>query len=191
MVQEVVCEDLIINVYADSKRHSAYCPNCGHVSATVHGWYGRHPQEIASVGRQVRLWLRVKRFRCHEPTCDRQTFAESLADWLPAYARRTVALTTLMRQISMEIGAEVGHRVLSYLQIQVSGDTLLRILRRFGQDHVPQADARVIGVDDWAFKRGRTYGTIIVNLETHQVIDLLPDRTSDTLASWLQAHPSK
>jgi len=138
----------------------------------------------------VRLWLRVKRFRCHEPTCDRQTFAESLADWLPAYARRTIALTTLMRQISMEIGAEVGHRVLSYLQIQVSGDTLLRILRRFGQDHVPQADARVIGVDDWAFKRGRTYGTIIVNLETHQVIDLLPDRTSDTLASWLQAHPS-
>ena len=127
------------------------------MSTTVHGWYRRHPQEIASVGQQVSLCLSTKRFRCHEATCSRQTFAESLADWLPTYTRRTCALTKLMRQISMEIGAEVGQCVLAYLQIQVSGDTLLRILRRFGQDHVPQADARIIGVDDWAFKRGKTY----------------------------------
>jgi transposase len=89
----------------------------------------------------------------------------------------------------MEVGAEVAHRLLRYLQMHVSGDTLLRILRRFGQVHKSNTNARVIGVDDWAFKRGRTYGTIIVNLETHHVIDLLPDRTAETLATWLQAHP--
>lgn len=98
-------------------------------------------------------------------------------------------MTTLMRQISMEIGAEAAHRVLNYLRIQSSGDTLLRVLRHFGQRCVGQTNARIIGVDDWAFKRGRTYGTIIVNLETHRVIDLLPDRTSETLATWLREHP--
>lgn len=176
-------------MYACSTSCSASCPECGCVSTSVHGWYQRHPQEIASVGHQVRLCLRVKRFRCHQSECSRQTFAESLSDWLLTYARRTNCLTTLMRQVSMEVGAEVAHRILKHLHIQVSGDTLLRILRKFGKAYSPQVDAHIIGVDDWAFKRGKTYGTIIVNLETHQVIDLLPDRTSDSLAEWLHAHP--
>jgi transposase len=177
-----------ICVHARSLCQSASCPECGHLSTTLHGWYQRHPQEISSVGRSVHLCLEVKRFRCEDATCPRQTFAESLCEWLPTYARRTRQLTAVMRQISMDVGAEVAQRLLRYLRIQISGDTLLRILRHFGQDLPPMGEARVIGVDDWAFKRGKTYGTIIVNLETHQVIDLLPDRTADTLANWLREH---
>lgn len=91
--------------------------------------------------------------------------------------------------MGMAVGAEVAHCLLKYLDIQVSGDTVLRILRHFGTSYPLDMKPRIIGVDDWALKRGKTYGTIIVNLETHQVVDLLPDRTAETLANWLQQHP--
>jgi transposase len=136
----------------------------------------------------MRLCLTVKRYRCGNKACRRQTFAEQLSGWLRAFARRTNQLTELLYAVSVEVGAEVAYRVLKLLQIRVSGDTLLRVLRQ--KPIPPSHDLRVIGVDDWAFKRRRNYGTIIVNLETHQVVDLLPDRTADTLAMWLQAHPT-
>ena len=91
--------------------------------------------------------------------------------------------------MALEIGGEVAHRVAARLGMRMSADTLLRILRQLGTGS-PPGELRIIGVDDWAFKRGRTYGTIIVNLETHRVVDLLPDRTTETLAVWLRAHPS-
>jgi len=178
-----------IQVYADSTSTKVICPKCGQQSVTIHGWYKRHPQEVSCVGRNVHLCLRVKRFRCLNTNCERQTFAEPLSGWLHAFARRTNRLTEILYGMSMEVGAEVSSRILKCLQIQVSADTLLRVLRR-KRPIVEEPDLRVIGVDDWAFKRGRSYGTIIVNLETHRVVDLLPDRTAETLAIWLQAHPT-
>jgi len=175
-------------VHAESTGQEAICPDCGCTSTHGHGWYQRHPQTVSSVGRQMRLCLSVKRYRCCNPTCQRQTFAEPLSSWLRAFARRTNQLTDLLYAVSVEVGGEVAHRIFQHLQIRVSGDTLLRVLRQ--KPIAPSHDLRVIGVDDWAFKRGRNYGTIIVNLETHQVVDLLPDRTADTLANWLQLHPT-
>ncbi|GAB5426433.1 MAG: ISL3 family transposase [Crocinitomicaceae bacterium] len=119
--------------------------------------------------------------------CSVQTFAEKLSSWLPTYARRTQKLTDVMYQMGLDVGAEASHRLLKYSQIGVSGDTILRILRRKQEHRV--ISPRIIGVDDWAFKRGKTYGTIIVDLEQHRVIDLLPDRTSETLAQWLRQYP--
>lgn len=133
--------------------------------------------------------LMVRRFRCANPVCVRKTFAESLADWLPTYARRTLTLTRLLSALALEIGGEVAHRVAACLGIRVSADTLLRVVRQRGAC-VCTSELRSIGVDDWALKRGRTYGTIIVNLETHRVVELLPDRTAETLAAWLRNYPT-
>ena len=116
-----------------------------------------------------------------------RTFAEQFPSWLPAYARRTQKLSHLMYQMALDVGAEAGHRLLKYSQIEVSGDTLLRILRNKEADRV--MSPRIIGVDDCAFKRGKSYGTIVVDLEQHHVIDLLPDRTAETLSQWLQQYP--
>jgi transposase len=85
------------------------------------------------------------------------------------------------------LGGQAGSRLATQLKMPVSDDTLLRILRRRSEKSSVQP--AVIGVDDWAQRRGRVYGTIIVDQIHHQVIDLLPDRTAETLAAWLKAHP--
>ena len=177
-----------VEVEAISIRGTCVCPTCGSQSTVTHGWYNRHPQELPSVGQMMRLCLQVRRFCCINSQCSRRTFAEQFPNWLPAYARRTDNLTSLMYRVGLQVSAEVGHQILSYLQVKVSGDTLLRILRKKPLE--TQASPVIIGVDDWAFKKGRNYGTIVVNLETHRVYDLLPDRTAETLAQWLQVHPS-
>jgi transposase len=128
----------------------------------------------------------VRRFRCTNPSCGKQTFAEQFPEWLPVYARHTTRLNLLIRHVGFEVGGEAGRRILRYCNVPVSGDTILRRLRQTDLQ-VPSAP-RVIGVDDWAIKKGHDYGTIIVDLEKHQAIDLLSDRTAVTLARWLRHH---
>ncbi len=139
------------------------------------------------MGQAVRLHLWVKRFCCLNTTCSQKTFVEQFPDWLPAYARRTTQLTDLLRRVAFEVSAETAHRLLKYFQIAASGDTLLRIIRQTTQ--VSTGFPRIIGVDDWALKKGRSYGTLLVDLEQHRPIDLLLERTSAVVAEWLQQHP--
>ena len=140
------------------------------------------------MGQGVRLYLWVKRFRCLNPVCSQQTFVEQFPDWLPTYARRTTRLTEVLRQVAFEVSAEAARRLLKHFQIEVSGDTLLRIIRQtpLGSMGTPQ----VIGLDDWALKKGQHYGTLLVDLQRHRVIDVLLERTSVVVAAWLKQHPS-
>jgi transposase len=137
---------------------------------------------------KVRLRLKVKRFRCETESCPRTTFVESFPHLIARYARRTERLHTAHEAIAFALGGQAGSRLADKLQVPISGDTLLRNIR---DRNVPlQAEPEVIGVDDWAKRRGRVYGTIVVDLERRRVIDLLTDRTAETLANWLRAHPS-
>lgn len=176
-----------IQVIASSTATSASCPTCSTMSTRRHGWYIRHPQDLPSDGKSVTLCLKVRRFLCVNSSCPQRTFVERLADWLPAYAQFTLRLNTLIRQIGTEVGGEAGRRILRYFNLAVSGDTVLRRVRE--TDATDRTTPRVVGIDDWAIKKGRTYGTIIVDLEAHRVVDLLPDRTASTLEQWLQLHP--
>lgn len=112
---------------------------------------------------------------------------ERLPDLVSVYARCTGRLITVLRAVALEAGAETGARVLHHVGIQTSGDTLLRIMRRTAAAKYPEP--RVVGIDDWAFKKRLRYGTILVDLERHRPLDLLPDRQAETVAHWLQQHP--
>ena len=136
----------------------------------------------------LRLEIRVRRFRCTSSACKRKTFAQGFQQLTTRYARRTKRLETLIWHIGQVAGGQGGSRLTNHLKIPTTRHSILRILRSNVRPKV--SAVRVLGVDDWAKKRGQTYGTILVDLEAHCVVDLLPDRQSDTLADWLKRHPS-
>ena len=131
--------------------------------------------------------MRVRRFYCRNAGCPRQTFAERVPQLVAPFARRTRRLAEAQGRTGAALGGEAGARLLSRLFMPASADTVLRLLNRLPLPD--QTEPRVIGVDDWAKHRGRSYGTIVVDLEQRRVVDLLPDRTAATLAAWLRQQP--
>jgi transposase len=166
----------------------AACPSCGMLSDRVHSRYTRHPRDLAWAAQPVRWHLLVRRFRCLNPICPQQLFTERLPEILPPDARRTVRLTETLRHLALTSSANAASRLSTKLGQSSSTSTLLRILR---STNLPEIEApKVVGLDEWAWRKGRTYGTIMVDLEAHRVLDLLPDCRSETVAEWLQRYPS-
>lgn len=176
-----------LEIHATSVQCEAVCPACHSPSRRVHSYYARAPEDFPTSACCVRLHLTVKRFRCQTEGCARATFVENLPHLVAKYAHRTNRLKTAHEALAFALGGEAGSRLAQRLQMPISGDTLLRSIRKTEED-VP-AEPEVLGVDDWAKRRGKVYGTILVDLERRQVIDLLTDRTAETLAAWLQKHP--
>ncbi len=170
------------------RRRSARCPLCGSRSRRVQSRYHRTLADLPISGRRVVLIVQVRRFRCPTATCLRQIFAERLPDLVAPFARRSQPLQYALAQIGFALGGEAGTRLADCLGMPTSPDSLLRLIRI-----TPLPDPgtpRIIGLDDWAYKRGLRYGSIVCDLERHRVIDLLPDRSADSVAAWLKAHPS-
>jgi transposase len=186
-ITEVREQDNRIDICAVSVGTQGICPDCGKHSTRVHSYYERSPADFPTSARRVRLHLTVKRFRCPTADCTRATFVEEFPQILEKYARRTTRLHQAQEDIAFALGGEAGNRLACKLHMPISGDTLLRMIRDAPAQ--PSLEPEVIGVDDWAKRRGRLYGTILVDLERHQVIDLLADQTAETLAEWLRAHP--
>lgn len=187
-VTEVRKQDSWIEIFASSIQSEAICPHCQGRSTRVHSYYERSPADFPVSACRVRLRLRVKRFRCQTEGCSRTTFVESFPNLVGRYARRTERLNMAHEAIAFALGGQAGSRLAHKLHMPTSGDTLLRNIRD-RPENLP-AKPEVIGVDDWAKRKGRVYGTILVDLERRRVIDLLTDRTAETLANWLRAHPS-
>jgi transposase len=174
-------------IIAQSRCREQACPDCGHLSRRVHSYYQRRPQDLPSQGLAVRYCLSAKRFRCVNPDCPRASFAERFPKLVAWHQHQTLRLNYVLEQLAFELGGEAGARCLAILAIRSSAATLLRRIR-----HCPipiQPAPRIIGVDDWAFRRGVNYGSLIVDLESHQVVEVLPDRETATLQAWLENQP--
>lgn len=172
---------------AQPKATTSRCPTCGCESRRVHSHYSRRLSDLPWHGRVVEIRLQLRRFRCGETQCTQQIFTERLPDVVEPRARRTARLGQSQLAIGFAVGGEPGSRLSRKLAMPVSGDTLLRMIR--AAKFEPPKPPRVVGVDDWAWRKGQRYGTIICDLERGRVLELLPDRNADTVASWLEHHP--
>ncbi len=144
-------------------------------------------QFVQPQGRTPAVQVRARRFRCAAAGCPRQVFAERLPQVARPRGRRTARLADIQRHIGFVLGGEPGSRLATRLSMPASGDTLLRLVR--AAELEPHPPPRVVGIDDWAWRRGQRYGTIVCDLERGRVIDLLPDRSAEGVASWLRRHP--
>lgn len=144
--------------------------------------------DLPWAGIPVKIHLLVNKYYCRNGACSRRIFTERFVEELKPYDRRTSRLTGQLTLIGYVLGGNAGSRLASLLGMPVSGSTLLRIMCNAADD-TEIATPRVLGIDDWAFKKGHTYGTILVDLEKRKPIDLLPDREVATVQTWLEDHP--
>ncbi|SDR63642.1 Transposase [Rhizobiales bacterium GAS113] len=167
----------------------ATCPVCGIRSISRHSSYRRTLHDLPAQGTPVTVRARLTRWRCRNDQCERRIFAERLPRLAAPFARRTARLAEIVRLFGHGAGGRPAERLMARLGMPVGHTTILRDVKRSARTHADPALVRVAGIDDWAWRKGMTYGTVIVDLERRRVVDLLADRSAASTAKWLKGHP--
>jgi transposase len=163
------------------------CPECHQPSTHLHGMYQRTIADLPCAGRNVLLILRVRKFFCRTPACSHKIFTERLPGLVESYGRMTTRLIVLLQALGLGAGGQLGRRLAERSGIATTPSTLLRQVMRLPAPAIRAV--RVLGVDDWSWKKRHRYGTLLVDLERHKIIDILADRERATLERWLRDHP--
>jgi transposase len=187
VIEDVEDAGEVIAVRARTRDEAVACPGCGGETARVHGYHERTAADVPVDGRRVRVKVRVRRMRCPALGCQVQTFREQVPGVLERYQRRISRLTAQVSAVARELAGRASARLLPMLGISVSRHTALRVLLK-----IPLASLavpRVLGIDDFALRRGLVYATVLIDAETGRRVDVLEGRTADVVEDWLRGHP--
>jgi len=176
-------------IHLKSVSPSGKCPCCHTESNAKHSYYVRNLKDLSWSDSSVEVSLKVKKFYCKNIHCSRKIFTERFTQEIQPYARSTTRLQHQLMVLGLTIGVRALQRISSHLQLEYSNSSLLRFAHLFQVNDTNKLTINCLGIDDWAFKKQVSYGTILVNLETRQPIALLPDRKVETVSNWLLAHP--
>lgn len=176
----------VITIEVHSRSGGACCPQCGQSSERVHSRYWRTLADLPWQGRQVEIRWLSRKFFCESAACPRRIFTERLPQVAASYAWRTPRLDTALTCLGFACGGSAGSRLTDRLGMVASPATILRLIRKSAV--ISRPVPRVLGVDDWSYRRGHRYGTILCDLERGQVVDLLPERSAESFQTWLEQH---
>jgi transposase len=186
VVEDVTDEGEVIRVSARTRDDPVPCPVCGQPTGRVHGFHGRVVADVPVDGRRVVTSVRVRRLVCPVVGCPQQTFREQVPGVVERYQRRTSRLANQLGSAVKELAVRAGSRLSRALACAISRSTVLRTL--MCKAAPPLCVPRALGIDDFALKRQHRYAAVIIDAETGERIDVLPDRTAQTLVSWLREH---
>jgi len=179
--------DEVLTITANSTQVQPCCPLCSTQATREHSHYTRKLADLPCSGQQVRLRVLVRKYFCDVPNCTRKIFVERLTPFVEPWARVTRRLYQIVQIMGLATGGRLGVRVTDRLGIETTRQTILRRIMALPTEPVGQVTQ--MGIDDFSFRRGRKFGTLVVDLQTHKVLDVLPDRTADTSAAWMTTHP--
>src|SRR5215472_6844184 len=187
VIEDVEDAGEVIWVRARTRDGAVACPGCGTQTARVHGYHERTAADVPVDGRRVLVKVRVRRMRCPVTGCKVQTFREQVPGVLDRYQRRTTRLTAQVSAVARELAGRASARLLPALGIAASRHVMLRVLLK-----IPVAEVtvpRVLGIDDFALRRGSVYATVLIDAQTGRRVDVVPGRTADAAEEWLRDHP--
>ena len=186
-INKIEHNDLSIKVFASIKSWRSQCPACGSFSTSVHDTYTRKLADLSAFQNSTTIMLRTRKFKCKDSTCTRKVFSEQTPH-IMRYSRRTARASSILDTLSIELTGKLGSLLAKQLLLPVSPSTITRIALKQKLPEIIQPI--VLGVDDWAFRKGVSYGTILIDMETSRPIELLASRESADLKEWLKKYPN-